>query len=242
MSTWQNEAQAKAFLQGIRGAIPGAELQFEIISTIVRQWLADSTEPASILDLGCGDGILGRYLLQQLPQAKAVFIDHSDPMLQAARQHLKETPNACVIAGDFSSPEWTGQVTSHAPFSIIVSGYAIHHQPDSRKRAIYSEIYDLLAPGGIFLNVEHVASSTPDVESLFDELFIDHLYGYQSSSQEKTDVSREKIAREYHSRPDKKENILAPVEQQCEWLRESGFRDVDCFFKALELAIFGGRK
>ena len=35
---------------------------------------------------------------------------------------------------------------------------------------------------------------------------------------------------------------MASVEDQCEWLREIGFADVDCFFKVFELAVFGGRK
>jgi len=32
------------------------------------------------------------------------------------------------------------------------------------------------------------------------------------------------------------------VEAQCAWLGEIGFADVDCFFRILELALFGGRK
>jgi hypothetical protein len=43
----------------------------------------------------------------------------------------------------------------------------------------------------------------------------------------------------YH---DKNENIPAPVETQCQWLRDIGFQEVDCFFKTFELALFGGKK
>ena len=39
-----------------------------------------------------------------------------------------------------------------------------------------------------------------------------------------------------------KENILASVEEQCDWLRRIGYQDVDCFLKTFELALFGGRK
>jgi len=46
----------------------------------------------------------------------------------------------------------------------------------------------------------------------------------------------------FSERPDKDENKIAPVEQQCGWLRDIGFNDVDCFFKLFEIAIFGGRK
>ena len=46
----------------------------------------------------------------------------------------------------------------------------------------------------------------------------------------------------YTNRPDKAANILAPVEMQCDWLREIGYEEVDCYFRVYELAVFGGRK
>jgi len=52
----------------------------------------------------------------------------------------------------------------------------------------------------------------------------------------------EELSRTYLERPDKEENILAPVELQCSWLRDLGFADVDCFFRLFELALFGGRR
>lgn len=52
----------------------------------------------------------------------------------------------------------------------------------------------------------------------------------------------EQISEEFAHRRDKEANILAPVELQCEWLREIGFEDVDCYFKVFEFAVFGGRR
>ncbi len=37
-------------------------------------------------------------------------------------------------------------------------------------------------------------------------------------------------------------NIIAPVETQCDWLREIGFIHVYCFMKLFEIALFGGIK
>ncbi len=54
--------------------------------------------------------------------------------------------------------------------------------------------------------------------------------------------TREEVALHYYNRPDKAANILAPVEDQCQWLRAIGFENVDCYFKILELAMFGGTK
>jgi len=36
-------------------------------------------------------------------------------------------------------------------------------------------------------------------------------------------------------RPGRAANILASVEEQCRWLRDIGFQDVDCFWKYFEL-------
>jgi hypothetical protein len=66
------------------------------------------------------------------------------------------------------------------------------------------------------------------------------LYEFQTRSS--PDTNRDTVAKDYRKRPDKKENILAPVDEQCEWLRQIGFDDVDCYFKLFELALFGGRK
>ncbi|MBI4526213.1 MAG: class I SAM-dependent methyltransferase [Deltaproteobacteria bacterium] len=236
-SAWQTESLARTYLQGIRGAIPAADLQLQIIRIIVESWCPG---PASILDLGCGDGPIGRMLLQRFPNAFVIFADFSKAMLEAARRQIADQDRASVIEADFSSPDWLDRVAEYQPFDVIVSGFAIHHQPDNRKRDLYTEICGALEVPGVFLNLEHVASATPQGETLFESFFVDHLYSFhQATGSTKT---RAEIQEAYCNRPDKKENILAPVDEQCRWLREIGFEDVDCFFKVFELALFGGRK
>ena len=236
-SKWQSKELADAFLKGVRGAIPGADLQLAVIHKIVQRW---QPHPRSILDLGCGDGILGRSLTGTFPDAQVVFTDFSEPMLDAARRKVGNNPNTIVVNSDFSLSSWQVQVNDHAPFDVIISGFAIHHQPDSRKKELYNEIFDLLSANGLFLNLEHVASASKAGEHLFDDFFIDHLHAFNCLSGRRN--SREDVSSTYYNRPDKEENILTSVDIQCEWLRQIGFRDVDCFFKVFELALFGGRK
>jgi tRNA (cmo5U34)-methyltransferase len=236
-SEWQTKELARTFLEGVRGAIPGADLQLAVMGKIAQEWCV---RPTRILDLGCGNGILGRFLLNLFPTASGLFVDFSAPMLEAARENLAALPQATIAFGDFSMPKWIKVAQPYCPFDIVVSGFAIHHQPDTRKRALYSEIFDLLAPGGLFFNLEHVASATEAGEKLFDEFFIDHLHKFHSRSN--PGVNRTATSDTYYRRPDKKENILARVEMQCDWIRDIGFVDVDCFFKVFELALFGGRK
>ncbi len=235
-TVWQGADVAQRYLSGVRGAIPLAQAQLDTMLRLVG-WSRPSA--TTILDLGCGDGVLGSAVGAAYPNAQVVFADFSEPMLAAARKRAISHPNTVFVTVDYGDSQWQ-QALPQASFDIIVSGFSIHHQPDARKHALYGELFNLLAPGGVFVNIEHVASASRLGEQLFDEAFLDAMVTYQRSLGSR--ASRDEISAEYLNREDKAANILAPVEVQCRWLREIGFVDVDCYFKYLELAVFAGFK
>lgn len=234
-SKWQTEELARIFSEGVRGAIPGAKLQLDIIRKITKVWCP---QPSMILDLGCGDGILGRTLLDEFPTVQMIFADFSEPMLDKLHGKIDKDKRATIINIDFSTSAWTKGVELQKPFDIIVSGFAIHHQPDERKRELYAEIYGLLNEGGIFLNLDQVSSASPSISQIFDNFFLDKIRRFLIDSG--LSDAMDKVKEAYYQ--DKKENMPAPVEEQCQWLRYIGFEEVDCFFKTFELALLGGRK
>src|SRR5262245_40032229 len=235
---WKSRALVEKYLTGIRGAIPCAAAQLDVMMRLIE---SGGRPVRRFLDLGSGDGVLAGTILAHYPKARGVLVDFSADMLAAAKVRFARRNGKLAFALlDYGVRKWIESVSRFSPFDAIVSGYSIHHQPDRRKRELFAELFDLLWPGGIFVNVEHVSSPTPRLERVQDDLFIDslHAFGRQNGSRK----SRAQIAREYHRRPDKAANIRASVERQCDWLRKIGFEDVDCYFKIFELAVFGGRK
>ena len=242
---WKQSAVVNRYLSS-RAAIPLVKEQVGIMLSILRS----RQQPLeNFIDLGCGDGILGAAILGEYPSAHGVFADFSEPMLGQAREQLKYFADQLAFENlDYGDPAWVNRISPHGAalseskgsFDAIVSGYSIHHQPDHRKREIYQEIYSLLKPNGWFINIEHIAAQAQLTTDLFNNHIIDHWH-----EQEKIKggaKSREEIAETFLNRPDKDANILLSVNTQCDWLREIGYEEVDCYFRVYELAVFGGRK
>ena len=231
---WKDGVVVGRFVDARATRVPETRTQLAVLSHVLGSL---SASPRRLLDVGAGDGILLATLLETFPDASGVAVDFSPPMLDRARARLAAFGDrATVVEGDLGAPAWRGGITG--PFDAVVSGFAIHHVPDVRKRVLYGEILSVIAPGGVFLNLEHVASASPRVGTIADEAMIAHQHAARHSAGEAVD--RDRVRREFHARPDRLANILAPVEAQCEWLRELGFVDVDCFWKWFELALFGG--
>jgi len=183
------------------------------------EFLPSSTN--RILDLGSGDGRLLALVRKELAargcdKTGAVALDFSPAMIDAARQRFAGDSSITVIAHNMDNPLPLGEKLGK--FDAVTSCFAIHHLIHERKRALYGEVYDLLNPGGVFCNLEHVSSAT---QRLHEEFL--HKIGYTVETEDPS-------------------NKLLDLETQLKWLREIGFADVDCQWKWRELALLVGRR
>ncbi len=71
-------------------------------------------------------------------------------MLERARKRFAEDKNVTVLKHDFSLPLPAKKLGC---FDAVVSSLAIHHLTHPRKRELYSEIFGLLNPKGVFCNL-----------------------------------------------------------------------------------------
>jgi tRNA (cmo5U34)-methyltransferase len=166
-----------------------------------------------ILDLGTGDGRLLALVQGQHPETEAVAVDFSPAMLDAARKRFADDSRVSVAEHNMDEP-----LPALGRFDAVISSFAIHHLAHERKQALYAEIFELLNAGGVFCNLEHVASPT---QRLHEE-FLSRI-GFTVETEDPS-------------------NKLLDTETQLGWLREIGFVDVDCQWKWRELALLAGRR
>jgi tRNA (cmo5U34)-methyltransferase len=166
-----------------------------------------------ILDLGTGDGRLLALLQADRQEMHGVGLDFSERMLEAARERFADDERIELVEHDLAEP-----LPALGRFDAVVSSMAIHHLEHERKRSLYGEVFELLEPGGVFANFEHVASPTHRLHLAFFAAIDEPLENEDPSDR------------------------LLDVETQLGWLRELGFDDVDCYWKWLEMALLIGVK
>ncbi len=168
-----------------------------------------------LLDLGTGNGRLLSLLKKRRfhKEMKAVVIDISPTMLKRVKETFVHDDAVKVVEHDLQNP-----LPELGQFDAIVSSFAIHHLGHERKKSLYTEIFAILKPKGVFCNLEHVASPT---QTLHERFFI--AIGTTVQTEDKSDR-------------------LLDVYTQLEWLNGIGFVDVDCYWKWLEMALLVGVK
>jgi SAM-dependent methyltransferase len=168
-----------------------------------------------VLDLGTGDGRLLDRLRADRPavEIRGVGLDFSELMLASARRRFAGDDRVELIQHDLAAP-----LPALGRFDAVISSFAIHHLEHERKRSLYGEVLDLLEPGGVFANFEHVASPNDRLHAAFFAAI-----GVPMADEDASDR-------------------LLDVETQLGWLRELGFDDVDCYWKWLEMALILGAK
>ena len=207
VNLWTDAAHARDYLERRRD-IPHRDEGYDALLELL---------PATVgrvLDLGTGDGYVVGIIRQVHPHVTAVAADFSPEMLERARERFAGLDDVEVVEQNLDDP----LPASLGTFDAVVSAFAIHHVVDERKRALYGEVFDRLDPGGVFCNLEHVASPTPELHAAFLNAI--------GSSPERDDPS----------------NKLVAVETQLDWLRQIGFEYVDCHWKWRELALLAGAK
>jgi len=231
---WQKEGLVGEFLDQRAVLLPLLDVQEDLLR---RLFTRHGRAIGRFLDVGAGDGASSELLLDLADDSQAVLVDFSEPMLARAGKRLGRFGERWqAVRGDLREPSWREALPAGA-FDAAVSSYAIHHLTSERKRALYGELCDRLAPGAMFVNMDVVSIDGP-LRGLFDEQMVanavaaEHTHGGGRSHEE---IDSELLADEDEDRPD-------PLAVQLQWLEDAGFEQVEVHFKWAEGVIFGAVK
>jgi len=217
--------ETKKYDDDIVRSIPGhEELHRHIDQIIQRDYI--SREKTKVLELGVGTGLTAERILRQIPNAEYTAVDFSEQMLAGARRRLSQY-KIKFVNGDYS------QIELPTNNDLVVSVVGIHHQEtDADKKSLFQRIYDSLNETGAFIFGDLVTYRNSEEATLNEARHFHHLV---------ENAQNEESLREWVHHH-KFLNKLAPLEDQVEWLRGVGFREVTAVYQKFNTALIYARK
>lgn len=199
----------------------------EMLSVIVSLLPFKKSAAIKVLDLGIGTGNLSLKVLKQFPKARIVGIDKDEKILKVATKKLKNlAPKVELIKGDF------GDFLPKGKYNAVISLLSIHHLTHFQKK-LFKRIYQNLKPRGIFINGDFIIS---------DSKYINR----ENAKMEKEFMKSQGIKRlgllTSGGKICAEDDFPTTIENQIKWLKQAGFKEIDCVWRYFNYAIYCGLK
>jgi tRNA (cmo5U34)-methyltransferase len=235
---WSN-GDSRAFIDYGRYFVPERETQMALIA----QLIPPCERRFTVLDLGCGEGLLAHAILARWPNASVLGYDLSPAMLEQARRNLAPF-GARFEAAQFDLADVAWRDPDLAPHAVV-SSLAIHHLDDDGKARLFGDIHAMLAPEGVLVIADVVRPATPTAwaaaADAWDAAVRQRAQLIDGNADAFSYFERERWNMYRYFNP---QDIDQPsrLYDQLWWLEQAGFVDVDVFWMQAGHAIFGGRK
>lgn len=252
---WNSSEAAEAYDR----AAPVIHPCYEVVQEEILKLLPfGAEEPFELVDLGGGSGRLAERILERFAGAQVTVVDQSAPFLALAERWLARfAPRAAIVECRLQDWASRGPVSprpedrvseKRGHVDVIVSTSAIHHLEPAEKRALYRACFAALAPGGMFINGDEFR---PAHDAAFLAL-LEEWSAHMRSAIANGDIP-ESFANtfdQWHDRnirrfgePKKSgDDCLETLDVQMGYLRDIGFRDVECTWAAKLWAVLVGQK
>jgi tRNA (cmo5U34)-methyltransferase len=231
---WTSEAYVDEWVERQRAEDPRRAERFQMLCDLF-PFPHDAT--VTILDVGAGYGPVSRFILDRYANATCIAQDGSEPMLTRAR-HLMAGYGGRITThqSDLFETNWLPQ--AFGPFDAAVSSSCLHNLRDFKRISeIYRDIREHLKAGGAFLNLDLLNAPTSALQQRY--------VAVAAARRQREGTPREDVGamvrRVERSPADVGAGPFpANLDQHLAALKSAGFSAVDCFWKDLQRAIFGG--
>jgi tRNA (cmo5U34)-methyltransferase len=231
---WASEAYVDEWVSRQRAEDSRRAERFELMCDLF-PFPTDAT--VTILDVGAGYGPVSQYILNRFVNATCIAQDGSEPMLSRAR-NLMETYGGRFkpYQSDLFDPNWLPK--PFGPFDAAVSSSCLHNLRDFKRISeIYRDISEHLKPGGVFLNFDLLNAPTSELQQRYA--------GVAAARRQRAGGTREDIGAMMRRAERAPAEVgagpfPANLEQHLAALKSAGFKQIDCFWKDLHRALYGG--
>jgi len=179
-----------------------------------------------ILELGCATGNLTIEILQHFPEIQITAIDFSLEMIKKAKQRLK-MKRSFIKRVNFKCADIRMQNTYCDLESIdaVVSSLTLHHIKPEDKVDLFPRIFEILAPGGVFINGDVFAGDSVEEEGFYQSVW-DFMLSQKLSEQEME-----------HRREHRRWESRARLSDEIKALAKAGFSPCVVVWRELNFAI-----
>lgn len=134
--------------------LPYREQRFDVMLDVAAQSLPAD---AVVVDLCCGLGSLTERALPRLPTARLIAVDLDPVLLRLGRETIGDADGRVQwLQADLTAADWTTRLPVER-VDAVLSTTALHYLPAEDLVRLYRQLHQLINPGGIVLNGDHMA-------------------------------------------------------------------------------------
>lgn len=232
-----NEDDSDVYRRLAPVAVPSRVRQLATVATLLP---FDSTDDFSIVEIGCGEGLLGHTLAEMFPNAGITELDGSASMREATARRLAPYGDRIrVNSMDLAADGWSVHLDGA---DAVVSSLVIHHLDGPGKKRLFEDIGRLTSERSALVVADLVEPTGPQALELFASSWD------ESARQQAEDGGQDELFELFRSTKWNHYRAPHPIDQpsqlfeQLRWLADAGFALVDCFWLEAGHAIYGGYK
>ena len=194
-------------------------------------------KPLRVLDICCGAGLAVETLMNLDVTIASLTLTEQDPRLLdkakgylAGKGLLGKIGSVRTAVFDPNTHRLSDRV--EGKFALVVTCNAFQHFSCDHQATLVGEIYDQLAPQGIFVMQTHLKVLEPD----WRNSIIEHMKAQMSASNADDSFVRRAISHttRFHN--------FVPTSDVFGWCEKAGFAIVECLFRRHIIGIIGAVK
>jgi len=216
------DSMADRYTEAIQRCVP----RYDEMLSMLFAYLPRHLSPKRILELGCGSGNLTLQVADYFPSSEITVVDFSEEMLSICSDRLREK-RFVVVKSDFKE-----LVFPEESFDLVLSSIAIHHLRDEDKQVLFANIHRWLSKTGVLVFADQFRGAA-------DFIYETHLRRWYEEARKKGVADGDWDEWMQHQ---SQHDFHAPLACHLDWLRNAGFRDVDCLWRYLLWAVIHAHK